>query len=64
MQKTRKHYAGSENNSPHLIQGKGAILVTGTVEILHQKIRKRSMGIRRVAGLTLNRLLMTAGYST
>jgi hypothetical protein len=34
-------------------------LVPGTVNFLHQKEKKIPMRIRRVAGLTLNRLLMS-----
>jgi hypothetical protein len=40
--------------TPHIKQGKGAALVRGTIILLHQekRIRKISIGIGRVAGLT------------
>ena len=47
----RKNYAGSEKSLLTLIK-KGAPLKPGTVELLHQRTRKRSMGIRRFAYLT------------
>jgi hypothetical protein len=34
-------------------------LVLGTVKLLHQKKKERSMGIKRVAGLTWNLLLIS-----
>jgi hypothetical protein len=40
-------------------------LVPGTIKFLHHtKERKRSVGIRRVAGLTGKWLLMRVNYST
>ena len=48
--------------TPHINQEKGANLVPGTVKPLHQR-GKKSLGIRGVAGLTLNRLLMRVDNS-
>jgi len=38
--------------TPHINYGKGATLVPGTVNLLHQRKNKISMRIRRIAGLT------------
>jgi hypothetical protein len=40
-----------KNHSPQYLRNRSH-LVPGTVELLRQRVRKRSMGIRRVACLT------------
>jgi hypothetical protein len=64
QEKKEKNYAGSENHSPHYLRKNSHFGTEYRKALPPQKGKEKSMGIRRVAGLAWNRLLMRVDNST
>ena len=62
--KKKKSYAGSESHSPHQLRNRSHFGTEYRKAPPPRKEKEKSMGIKRVAGLALNRLLMRVDNST